>query len=102
MRTCPNCGSPNISSEIDLSDGTLHCYVCSQPGWIPDAPMTNASRQSISRERRSKAYIIVKAQAFATGAMADKNDLAGLDYYMDRILQANEGNLAGREPLDRS
>lgn len=47
-----------------------------------DHDYTKADRQRLSRERRARAYEIVKALAQRVGRMTSPYDTAGLDRYM--------------------
>jgi hypothetical protein len=54
-------------------------------------PLTNPERQRLSRERRARAYEIVKALAQRAGYMQHTADVAGLDRYMaDFVISHDE------------
>jgi hypothetical protein len=46
-------------------------------------PQTNAEKQKISRNRRARAYDIIKALAIRAGYMAHERDGEGLDRFMN-------------------
>jgi hypothetical protein len=46
---------------------------------------TNPERQRTSRERRARAYMVVKAIAQRTGHMAHERDVDGLDHFLDEF-----------------
>lgn len=50
---------------------------------MSDYDYTKADRQRLSRERRARAYMIVKALAQRSGRMTGPLDTVGLDRYMD-------------------
>lgn len=48
-----------------------------------DNDPTNSERQRLSRERRARAYMVVKAIAQRAGYMQHERDMDGLDRFLD-------------------